>query len=252
MNYSLKWLTEKFDKGEALKYIFFWGHSDKGNEEIGKFVFSQWYRSPFLVGNVEYPTAEHWMMAHKALLFDDIKTFEKVIEASKPGEVKELGRQVQGFDENIWNKNKFQIVRTGNIHKFNQNKELKKFLLSTGDRVIVEASPTDTVWGIGLTQDSRMIDNPYTWRGENLLGFALMETREFLKVFGDFEYSGFEMLPPWKRFPDIDALDMFWKMGNGQQYIGDFVKFFNELSDRDKVRYKLIYPAYGHWMDFYN
>lgn len=178
MTYNLKWLTDKFDKDEPIKYIFFWGHSNKNHEEIGKFVFSQWYPSTFVVDNIEYKTAEHWMMAHKAKLFGDNEIFEKILKAEKLGEVKELGRQIRGFDEVKWNENKFEIVKTGSIHKFSQNAKLKEFLNSTGDRVIVEASPTDTIWGIGLSQNSKMIENPHTWRGENLLGFALMEARD--------------------------------------------------------------------------
>lgn len=252
MHYNLKWLTDKFDKGETIKYIFFWGHSSKNNEEVGKFVFSQWYPSFFLVDNVEYKTAEHWMMANKASLFGENEIFQKIIKADKPGEVKELGRQIKGFDEVKWGQIKFEIVKTGNIHKFNQNKKLKDFLLSTADRVIVEASPTDTIWGIGLSQDSKMIDNPYTWHGENLLGFALMEVRDFLREFGDFECSPFEMQPPWKKFPNINPLDMFWRMGGGEQYVADFANYFDSLSDRDKVRYQLSYPATGDWIDYYS
>jgi hypothetical protein len=251
VTYNLKWLKEKFDTGETLKYIFFWGHTSKTNESVGKFVFSQWYRSPFVVDDVKYATTEQWMMANKALLFGDTEILRKIVKTDKPGEVKELGRQIRGFDEIKWNERRFQIVKTGNIHKFNQNKILRDFLIATGDRVIVEASPTDSVWGIGLSQDSEMIDNPYTWRGENLLGFALMETRDFLKEFGDFDYSGFEMLPPWKEFPGVDPYDTFWRMGNGEQYLTSFAKYFTELSHKQKVRYELVYPASGAWNDYY-
>lgn len=181
MTYNLKWLTNKFDSGETIKYIFFWGHSNKDNQDVGKFVFSQWFYAPFIVDGITYKTTEHWMMAHKARLFADNDAFVRIIAAEKPGEVKEIGRQIRGFDESIWNDAKFEIVKTGNIHKFNQHDQLKDFLLSTGDRVIVEASPIDTIWGIGLSQDSKMIDNPHTWLGLNLLGFALMEVRDFLR-----------------------------------------------------------------------
>ena len=252
MTYNLRWLIDKFDKGEPLKFLFFWGHSNKNNEDIGKFVFSQWHPSSFVVDNILYKTAEHWMMSYKALLFDDTEVFRKILAAEKPGEVKELGRQIRGFDEVKWNTEKFGIVKTGNIHKFNQNKNLKDFLMSTGERIIVEASPTDTVWGIGLSQDSKMVDNPYTWRGENLLGFALMETRDFLKEFGSFEYSNFDMLPPWKKFPNINPMDMFWRMGDGEQYAIDFGKYLASLSHREKVRFELTYPATGDWIGYYN
>ena len=181
MTYNINWLTEKFDKGETIKYIFFWGHTNKGNEEVAKFVFSQWYHAPFVVDNIEYKTTEHWMMAHKAKLFGDNEAFAKIIKADKPAEIKEIGRRVKGFDEIKWNDKKYEIVKNGNIHKFQQNNKLKDFLVGTADRVIVEASPTDAVWGIGLSQDSKMVENPHRWKGLNLLGFALMEVRDFLK-----------------------------------------------------------------------
>ncbi len=179
MKYDIKWLTEKFDKGETLKYIFFWGHSNN-SEGAGKFVFSQWYHSPFIVDGIEYKTSEHWMMAQKANLFGDEETFKKIIKAVKPGEVKELGRQIGDFKEVIWNEQKYEIVMKGNIQKFSQNTKLKDYLITTGDRILVEASPVDEIWGIGLAQDAKMIDNPNTWKGQNLLGFALMEVRDIL------------------------------------------------------------------------
>src|SRR4051812_28346149 len=106
MKYNLEWVTNQFDKGDTLKFIFFWGHSGKDGEEVGKFVFSQWYPSQFTVDGFEYKTAEHWMMAQKALLFGDHEIFQRIIQAVKPGEVKELGRQIRGFDEIIWNERK--------------------------------------------------------------------------------------------------------------------------------------------------
>ena len=179
-NYSINWLKEKFESEEALKFIFFWGHANKYNEDVGKFCFSQWYECPFVVDSITYKTSEHWMMAQKAKLFNDIEVFEKIIHSIKPGEAKELGRQVIGFNEVEWNDNRFEIVKTGNIHKFTQHPKLEEYLLKTDNRILVEASPVDTVWGIGLTQDSKDIYNVNAWRGLNLLGFALMETRDFL------------------------------------------------------------------------
>lgn len=251
MIYHLNWLTDKFDRGEAIKFIFFWGHTNKNNEDIGKFVFSQWFHAPFTVDGIEYPTSEHWMMAGKARLFNDREAFAKIIKADKPGEVKEIGRQIKRFDEAMWDRKKYEIVKTGNIHKFHQNKKLKDFLLGTADRVIVEASPTDTVWGIGLSQDSKMVDNPYTWRGQNLLGFALMEVRDFLRAFGEFDYVKDQPLPPWKKFPSRELSDMFWRMGEGEQYIMEFGKYFSGLSNRAKIIYELSYPATGDWIEFY-
>src|SRR5690349_9165048 len=118
MTYDLKWLKDKFDKGETLKYVFFYGHTNKNNEEVGKFVFSQWYPAAFTVDHVTYKTTEHWMMAHKALLFNDDDAFRQILSAEKPGEVKAIGRRIKRFDEKKWNDNKFEIVTQGNIHKF--------------------------------------------------------------------------------------------------------------------------------------
>lgn len=178
--YSIAWLKGQIELGQPLKYVFFWGHTNKYNETVGKFCFSQWHVTPFTVDGVVYPTAEHWMMAHKALLFGDNEAYEKIIAASKPGEAKDLGRTVNGFDEAIWNAKRYEIVVQGNIHKFGKHPALAEYLLNTGDRVLVEASPVDTIWGIGLAADSDKINDIDAWRGLNLLGFALMEVRDAL------------------------------------------------------------------------
>ena len=179
--YNLEWLTNKYENGEVLKYLFFWGNKHNHKEEVGKFCFSQWFESPFTVENTVYPTAEHWMMAQKALLFGDEESYNKVINTPNPKDVKSIGRQIKNYDDAIWNKSKYDIVKTGNIHKFSQNAALADYLLKTGDRVLVEASPVDAIWGIGLSADSVDIENVYAWRGENLLGFALIEARDFLQ-----------------------------------------------------------------------
>lgn len=180
-HYNLDWLKEKFDSNKHLKYIFFWGHVRKHNEGIGKYCFSQWYELPFTVDHVTYQTAEHWMMAQKAKLFNDTATFERIILADKPGEAKDLGRSILKFDEKIWKENRFELVVSGNVHKFSQHPEYADFLLKTGDRILVEASPVDGIWGIGLPGDSDDARNPHQWHGLNLLGFALMVARDILR-----------------------------------------------------------------------
>lgn len=181
MNYHIDWLKARIDQGETIKYIFFWGHTGQHHIEVGKFVFSQWYPAPFTVEGIEYKTSEHWMMAQKALLFHDTAAYNAILKAEKPGEAKEIGRKIVGFDEAIWVEKRYELVKAGNIHKFNQHAKLKDFLLSTADRVLVEASPTDAIWGIGLPSSASEVENPYHWRGLNLLGFALMETRDYLQ-----------------------------------------------------------------------
>ncbi len=179
--YNLNRLQEKARTGEKLDYIFFWGHIKQGHEAIGKFIFSQWHPSPFTVEDVPYRTAEHWMMAEKARLFGDTDTLAQIIQAPEPKEAKALGRKVSGFVADVWEKACYEIVVKGNMHKFSSDASFKDFLLSTDDKIIVEASPVDTVWGIGLTQDSVHAKDPLHWRGRNLLGFALMDVRDRLR-----------------------------------------------------------------------
>ncbi|SDW42628.1 hypothetical protein SAMN05421504_101547 [Amycolatopsis xylanica] len=105
----------------------------------------------------------------------------KIRKASHPNEAKTLGRQITGFDEQAWTKHRHDIVVAGNLAKFGQNAELKTFLLNTGDRVLVEASPLDRIWGIGLAEDDERAADPNRWLGLNMLGFALMEVRERLR-----------------------------------------------------------------------
>jgi len=250
--YNIDWLKHKFDRGEALKFLFFWGHSNALNEKVGKFCFSQWFELPFLVDGIIYKTAEHWMMANKAALFNDFNTHQKIINAKSPGEAKELGRQVLGFDEQIWATNRYDIVVNGNIHKFNQHSVLADFLMNTKDRVLVEASPIDKIWGIGLSKDSEQIDNPYFWNGQNLLGFALMEVRDFLVNFGRFEYPGSNLILPWQTYPEVDPNDLFWRMGLGETVLSDFFNYYDSLNAHEKVIFRICKPTPFKWKSFFN
>lgn len=169
-------LRSRFNAGEKMKFVFFWGHQ-VGRNGVGVACFSQWYGAPFVVDGERYPTAEHFMMAEKASLFGDLGTKAQILNAPNPGAAKALGRQVRGFDEATWLRQRFSIVVRGNKAKFAQNPELGQFLQQTGNRILVEASPVDRVWGIGLAQDDDRVNNPNQWRGLNLLGFALMQVR---------------------------------------------------------------------------
>ncbi len=181
MKYDLKWVIQKYEKGINLKYIFFWGHKAScDSDDAGKYMLSQWYDAPFTVKKRIFPTAEHWMMSEKAMLFKDYEMYDAIIASKTPGAVKALGREVKGFDQKIWEQHRFNIVKTGNKHKFSQNPNLLSYLLATKDRILVEASPFDNIWGIGLRDTFRQIENPTTWVGLNLLGFALMEVRDLL------------------------------------------------------------------------
>lgn len=94
--------------------------------------------------------------------------------------MKKLGRKACDYDDEVWKEKRFDVVVKGNIAKFSQNEKLLDSLLSTGDKILVEASPKDTVWGIGLDESSSEAIQPLKWIGENLLGFALMEVRDIL------------------------------------------------------------------------
>lgn len=180
MHYDVHWLINQYQNNQPLKYLYFWGHTPKTNGQIDHSCLSQWYDSPFMVDDVHYPTTEHYMMAQKAKLFGDMAIFYQIIHARHPKQAKDLGRKIVSFDEAIWLTHRFDIVVAGNLAKFSQNPTLKAYLLNTNNRILVEASPVDKVWGVGLAKDNDKIANPTTWQGLNLLGFALMTVRDKL------------------------------------------------------------------------
>lgn len=163
---------------QPLRYLYFWGHTQQG-AAISKACFSQWYPAAFTVDGITYATAEHWMMVGKARLFDSI-WIERILANPDPAAAKAFGRKINHFDQSVWLQHRFELVVQGNLAKFSQHPTLKAFLLSTADHVLVEASPVDQIWGIGLAEDDPLIMNPAKWRGLNLLGFALMQVREQL------------------------------------------------------------------------
>lgn len=181
MIYHKEGLIAQYRKQERLKFLFFWGHQPAKDGSITASCFSQWWIAPFEVEGHRYPSAEHWMMVQKALLFGDENIAEQIRQAASPAQAKQMGRRVQRFDPALWDQHKYEIVRQGNEHKFMQHDELRRFLLNTGSRILVEASPVDPVWGIGLAADDPRAENPLQWKGDNLLGFALMEVRDQLQ-----------------------------------------------------------------------
>lgn len=168
-------------QGGKPKYLLFWGHTPATPDAIDKSCFSQWYPASFAVDGFSYATAEHYMMAQKAELFGDAVVAERIRAARTPGEAKALGRQVRGFDEARWLAERFELVVRGNAAKFSQQAACRDFLLATGERVLVEASPLDPIWGIGLAAEHPHSQNPAQWQGLNLLGFALMRVRQMLR-----------------------------------------------------------------------
>lgn len=190
MKYSIKSVKKELEKNPNKPIIYFWGHTPNP-KKITTACLSQWYDCTFKAEilrsqeKVVFHTAEQFMMASKALLFDDMETYGKIMNESNPSAYKKLGRLVKNFDPKRWDEVKFDIVVEGNKAKFSQNEELKQFLLSTNDAILVEASPYDRVWGIGIDKDTAIKGGIDQWKGENLLGFALMEVRNQI-LFDDY------------------------------------------------------------------
>jgi len=178
--YDTEWLLNQLAAGKKAEFLFFWGHRAKPNT-VTKACFIQWWPSSFIVEDKSFATAEHWMMFHKAKLFGDDEIGARILENPDPGAAKGLGRKVSNFDPEIWDKKKTDIVIEGNLHKFRQNNDILYFLLATRGRVLVEASPVDSIWGIGLAQDHEDARSPSQWKGPNLLGFSLMTVRDLLE-----------------------------------------------------------------------
>jgi ribA/ribD-fused uncharacterized protein len=175
---DLEALRRRVAAGEAFAYEYFWGHTVPPDGRATRACLSQWYPAPFCVDGVHYATAEHWMMAEKARLFGDEATCARILAANSPGAAKAFGREVAGFDAARWDAAKFEIVVRGNRAKFAAHPELAAWLARTGRKVLVEASPVDAIWGIGLAADDPAAKDPARWRGPNLLGFALMDVRD--------------------------------------------------------------------------
>jgi ribA/ribD-fused uncharacterized protein len=164
----------KTGKVETMeKFTFFWSG-----------IFSQWHPSPFEIDGVWYNTAEQWMMAEKARLFGDLETLAKIMSAVDPADQKRYGREVKGFVKKKWDAVARDVVLKGSLAKYGQNPDLKKILFATEGTTLVEASPEDNIWGIGLHKTDSRVQKRETWRGTNWLGDALTKTREILKEKG--------------------------------------------------------------------
>lgn len=155
---------------ETSDYIYFWGS-----------FLSNFFETEIIYKGLKAYSSEQIFMAEKALCFNDQESYQKILQEKDPAKCKKLGKKVKGFKEDKWNEVKFQIMVMALTLKFSQNLELKKKLLATGNKTLVEGSPYDRVWGVGLKWDDPLILNSNNWKGENLLGKALMQVRESLK-----------------------------------------------------------------------
>lgn len=164
------------------KFTFFWATTSP---------FSQWHKCKFEASYINVPkpktpsdnythkfsSAEQYMMYAKAMLFIDRETAGKILKAADPREIKNLGRSVQFFHEEVWDFNKVAIVYEGNKAKFSQNADLQKSLAATQGTTLVEAAPNDSIWGIGVTEDHPTAQARATWKGQNYLGEILTQLR---------------------------------------------------------------------------
>ena len=153
------------------KHIFFW-----------EGPFSQWYKSEFEVHGMTFGTAEQWMMYSKAKAFGDTEIAEQILATNNPKKQKALGRQVKNYDDDLWMAIAYDAVVIGNYAKFTQDASLYTLLESTRGKLLVEASPLDKRWGIGMAENDEGVDDPANWKGENLLGKAITEVR--VQLFG--------------------------------------------------------------------
>ncbi|BCT30356.1 NADAR family protein [Bacillus velezensis] len=154
------------------KFTFFWQ---------SKSPFSQWHRCMFMENGKIYTCAEQYMMEQKALLMGDTEIAAEIMATGyNPREYKALGRKVKPFDARLWHNKCKEIVYQGNLLKFTQNHELGKQLTATAGTTLVEASPYDTIWGIGLSAEDPRALNRGSWRGTNWLGEVLTNLRKNL------------------------------------------------------------------------
>ena len=181
MKYTIEIIKDIVRRNPATPIIYFWGHTPNPKKMTAA-CFSQWYDCYFEVDGIQYHTTEQYMMASKARLFGDEEVLNEIMAASHPHDYKKLGRKIRGFEQEPWDAKKYDIVVEGNKAKFGQNPDIGDFLLSTGDAILVEASPYDKIWGIGLDRETALKGTVEQWQGENLLGCALMDVRDWLRV----------------------------------------------------------------------
>ena len=194
--YDINWLIDKVNSGEELRFVTFW----KADEGCENNYFGQWYAGkPIVINGREYATAEQYMMSEKALLFNDLEAYEKIMKDPDPRICKALGRTVKNFNGDLWDKCFREIIFHGNLGKMQSDIKILNALLETEDAVLIEASPTDDIYGAGmekkdlLNPDGTLKVLPQNWhkkdstkQAQNNLGFVLMGVRDlFREIVGD-------------------------------------------------------------------
>lgn len=163
--------------GLQADYLMFpdWG----GQPPIG--WLAPFCPTPFESQGMQFPSAEHWLMHAKALLFGDLETAARILRQRLPMQAQQLGRNVRNFDESLWEHERERIMFEANLAKFSNLPELRSYLLSTWPMVLVQASAMDDTWGSGLDLGDPMVRHPTRWPGQNLGGFSLMQVRQHLR-----------------------------------------------------------------------
>lgn len=189
MKYDVNWLKDEIKKGADFNFVGFWGNKADAEWERS---FSNFYESKFTATvydgrEVEFDCSEQYFMYRKALEFEDFEAVDVILKGGlQPYDYKKIGRQVINFSEEVWNAKRYEAMVDGLKLKFSQNEKLKSNLLGTNDSILVETSPFDAIWGVRLGKHDRFGHRtndwlyPERWKGFNLLGFALMEVRDWL------------------------------------------------------------------------
>ena len=201
---------------------------------------SNWYLCEFTYGRYTYSSAEQFMMAQKALLFQDFEIFDKILKTTSPKTLNRLGKQVKNYDDAIWSQVRHLMMHRGIRAKFQQNSDLLQKLIDTNESILAECSPYDKIWGIGLAVDDARIQETAKWKGKNLLGSILMNVRSELKSWlfnssNDITY--------------IDATDLpandIWNMALSEAYklpkIKDAIDIYAKVANKDRGSFHQIH-----------
>lgn len=158
---------------KTREFLFFWKSAE---------IYSNWHPSVFTdEAGHRFVNSEQFLMYHKALVMGDAETAAQILRETNPGKIKALGRQVRNFNEALWEEKRLGVMEAGCYLKFTQNSAMQAELLATGKRTLVEASPVDAIWGIGMAEDDALAEIPAKWRGRNLLGIALTNVRDRIR-----------------------------------------------------------------------
>jgi ribA/ribD-fused uncharacterized protein len=150
--------------------------------------FNNWHYSNFVFEGIQFDCSEQYLMWAKAIFFGDTETAVLILAAQCPLEAKERGDKIKGVDESIWSRECVSLAVMGLCAKFSQNPRMKKELLDTQSKIIVEANPHDRIWGVGLEEHDDKIWDKDQWLGENRQGIALMQTRDILRLIDTANY----------------------------------------------------------------